>query len=93
MKCVSILLIISLGLLALANANSVKCPRACTREYRPRCAVWQRGIVRPIRSVCTFANQCVLDNQICRTNQNWVVTDENRKCRRNTPDCNDLLKD
>ncbi|KAI8046350.1 turripeptide Gsg9.2 [Drosophila gunungcola] len=93
MKCVSIILIISLGLLALAKANSLKCPRACTRDYRPLCATWQRGIIRPIKSVCTFSNKCVLDNQICRTNQNWVVTDDKRKCKRNSPDCSDLLKE
>ncbi|XP_016949666.1 turripeptide Gsg9.2 [Drosophila biarmipes] len=94
MKCVVILLIVSLGLLALAHADSGKtrCPRACTRDYRPVCAELRRGIIRPIISRCTFSNRCGLDNQRCRTNQNWVIVDERRKCWRESPDCDELRK-
>ncbi|XP_017076586.2 uncharacterized protein LOC108111578 [Drosophila eugracilis] len=90
MKCVAIFLIISLGFLGLVEGDEPRCPRACTREFSPICAEWRRGIIRPIVSRCTFSNKCVLDNQRCRTNQNWVVVDERRKCRRETPDCDEL---
>ncbi|XP_017015510.2 vasotab-TY1 [Drosophila takahashii] len=94
MKCVFIFLIISLGLLALTQADEggVRCPRPCTRDYRPICAEWRRGIIRPIVSRCTFSNKCAFDNQRCRTNQNWVVVDERRKCRSQTPDCDELRR-
>ncbi|KQS38875.1 uncharacterized protein LOC26526930 [Drosophila erecta] len=94
MKIVAALLVISLGFLALAEANSdpERCPRACTREYRPVCAEWRRGIIRPIISRCTFSTKCVLDNQRCKTNRNWVIVDERRKCRTETRDCDELRK-
>ncbi|KAH8283225.1 hypothetical protein KR054_000296 [Drosophila jambulina] len=69
MKGACIVMLIALCVLALAEGMRVRpppCPRACTREYRPRCAVWKRA---GRTSVCTFPNQCTLDNQICLTGQ------------------------
>ncbi|XP_043656820.1 turripeptide Gsg9.2 [Drosophila teissieri] len=94
MKIVAALLVVSLGFLALAEADSSleRCPRVCTREYSPVCAEWRRGRVRPIVSRCTFSTKCVLGNQICKTNRNWITVDERRKCRNETPDCDELRK-
>ncbi|XP_032577976.1 vasotab [Drosophila sechellia] len=94
MKFVTALLVISLGILVLAEADPgvERCPGVCTREYRPVCAEWRRGIIRPIVSRCTFSTKCVLNNHRCRTNQNWVIVDERRNCRRETPDCDELRK-
>nr|NP_001262667.1 uncharacterized protein Dmel_CG44090 [Drosophila melanogaster]AGB96047.1 uncharacterized protein Dmel_CG44090 [Drosophila melanogaster] len=97
MKFVAALLVISLGILALAEADPIveQCPSPCTREYRPVCAEWRRhirGTTRPVISRCTFATECVLNNHRCRTNQNWVTIDETRKCRNETSDCDRLRK-
>ncbi|KAH8340539.1 hypothetical protein KR059_000759 [Drosophila kikkawai] len=73
MRGVCIVMLISLSVLALAEGIRVRppvlpppCPRACTRDYRPRCAVWKRA---GRTSVCTFSNPCTLENQICLTGQ------------------------
>ncbi|XP_017047190.1 turripeptide Pal9.2 [Drosophila ficusphila] len=92
MKCVAIFAIISLALMALVKADGrLPCPRACTRDFRPVCAEWRRGVTRVIVSTCTFPNRCTLDNQRCRTGQNWVIVNENRRCKRDTNDCRELL--
>ncbi|KAH8383408.1 hypothetical protein KR009_008452, partial [Drosophila setifemur] len=66
MRSVSIILLIALSCLALAEGMAERCPRPCTRDLNPVCAVWRRG---NRVSRCTFANECVLKNQRCRTGQ------------------------
>ncbi|KAH8271306.1 hypothetical protein KR018_006094 [Drosophila ironensis] len=107
MRAVSIILCIALGYLALVEGTSIRCQRACTREFNPVCAVWKRS---DRTSVCTFPTKCVLDNQRCRgqgrmssnelkftpilpsnTVADWVIM-RMGECSADTGDCDDLRR-